>query len=112
MRLNVSNVRQQRQADCLAACAAMVVSYLQLPFSYERARHIIGVTSIGAPFHRLERLREWRLSVVIGEGSLETLAEYLQLGLPVIVAVGTGELSYWQIDKDKQPWVSVSGWWA
>jgi hypothetical protein len=34
--LAVSHWKQRRQADCLVACAAMVLEYLQVPVSYDR----------------------------------------------------------------------------
>ena len=96
MLLPLSNVRQRQLADCLVACTAMVLQYLYIPLGYERLLEILGTTDAGTPFSRLDQLKQWRLAVTGGEGDMATLHTHLETGLPVIVAVHTWALPYWQ----------------
>jgi ABC-type bacteriocin/lantibiotic exporter with double-glycine peptidase domain len=41
--LAVSHHRQLQQADCLAACAAMLLDYLYLPIEYGRLVQLLGI---------------------------------------------------------------------
>jgi ABC-type bacteriocin/lantibiotic exporter with double-glycine peptidase domain len=100
MLLKLSHLRQQQQADCLAACGAMVLAYLRIPISYTRILQALGTTAEGTPFHRLERLSNFGVNVTRGEGSFSILSAYLASGLPVIVDVYTAELPYWQTRTD------------
>src|SRR5688572_26532830 len=100
MLLKLSHLRQQQQADCLAACATMALAYLHRPISYARIRQLLGTTAEGTPFHRLERLNPLGVNVERGEGSLAILTAYLAAGIPIIVDVYTGELPYWQARID------------
>ena len=93
--LPVSHYRQKQQADCLAACAAMVLDYLHVPITYSQLVRLLGVDAIGAPFRNLKYLESLDLFLSIVEGDMSTLQRHLEQGLPVIVAVDTAELSYW-----------------
>lgn len=98
--LPISHCRQKQQADCLAACAAMVLDYLHIPINYDSLAQLLGVDAIGTPFRRLQNLENLGLNIHIGEGSLQTLRTYLEAGLPSIVAVDTSELPYWEETAD------------
>ena len=74
----------------------MVLQYLYIPFDYDRLLDRFGTISVGTPFSRIDWLKDWRLTVVRGEGHLEILRGYLEIGLPVIVAVRTWPFPYWQ----------------
>jgi ABC-type bacteriocin/lantibiotic exporter with double-glycine peptidase domain len=100
MLLKLAHVRQQQQADCLVACAAMVLDHLHVPMSYSRIRQALGTTSEGTPFSRLSRLQSVGLKIMRGEGSLPILRAYLSASLPIIVDVDTSELPYWQMRTD------------
>lgn len=100
MLLRLSHVRQQQQADCLVACAAMALAYLQIPVSYTHIRQILGTRAEGTPFHRLERLHATGVKVTRGEGSLAVLGAYVAAGFPIIVDIDTSELPYWQMRTD------------
>ena len=94
--LPVSPFKQKQQADCLAACCAMVLTYLQIEIPYQRLLGLLKVQTFGSIFHHLKNLEVLGVSVLIGEGDIDRLKHYLSLGLPVIVFVDTGELqSYW-----------------
>lgn len=94
--LPVSHQRQKQEADCLAACVAMVLDYLQVPIAYERLLRLLQVGKYGTPFRNLTNLRQLGLSVTMSEGNIRYLQRYLESGLSPIVAVDTGELSYWK----------------
>lgn len=98
--LPVSHRRQKQQADCLAACAAMVLDYLQIPINYDNLTRLLEVDAIGTPFRRLQNLQTLGLKIYIGEGDLPTLQTYLEVGLPTIVAVDTSQLPYWEETAD------------
>jgi ABC-type bacteriocin/lantibiotic exporter with double-glycine peptidase domain len=95
--LPVLHQKQQRQSDCLVACAAMVLCYLQIPFRYERLAKLLETEQHGTVFRKLQNLRALYVSVQIQEGDFQAVDDALAIGLPVIVAINTGELkSYWQ----------------
>ncbi|MEZ4865054.1 MAG: cysteine peptidase family C39 domain-containing protein [Caldilineaceae bacterium] len=98
--LPVSNFRQQQQADCLAACAAMVLIYLHIPFDYERIIKTLLTGKIGTPFHNLDRLASRGVFVRRSEGNLAIVRKYLEIGLPLITAVYTRDLPHWQTRSD------------
>lgn len=94
--LNVPLRRMQREADCLAACAAMVLDHLGHPVAYPELLRLLGVGEFGAPAGRLARLASRGVAVEYGEGTWETLETIIDDDQPVIVLVRTGELPYWQ----------------
>lgn len=98
--LPVLHRRQKQQADCLAACAAMVLDYLHVPIPYERLVRLLQVDAIGTPFRNLRQLQQLGLSIHIGAGSVQSLRDRLEEGLPSIVAVDTAQLSYWDEATD------------
>jgi ABC-type bacteriocin/lantibiotic exporter with double-glycine peptidase domain len=100
MLLKLPHVRQQQQADCLAACAAMALSHLKVTLSYARILQLLGTSAAGTPFHRLERLQAVGVTVMRGEGSIALLRQYITAQLPVIVDVYSAELPYWQTRVD------------
>jgi ABC-type bacteriocin/lantibiotic exporter with double-glycine peptidase domain len=95
MQLKLLHVRQQQQADCLAACAVMVLAYLRMPRSYTSVLRALGTTAAGTPFHRLDLLQTRNIKIARGEGTLALLTAYLASGLPLITDVYTAELPYW-----------------
>lgn len=99
--LLISHRQQSQQADCLAACTAMLLEYLHVPVQYENLLRLLNVRSFGASLFNLRNLQKLGLSVVIEEGHFSDLQFYLNMGLPVIVAVSTAELtSYWMDSTD------------
>lgn len=93
--LPISHHQQQRQADCLAACAAMVLEYWQRPLPYPQLLKPLRIGPAGAPYHNLKYLASSNLSVQIQSGQLTDLKNCLDAQTPPIVFVNTGELSYW-----------------
>ncbi|MCB0080235.1 MAG: C39 family peptidase [Caldilineaceae bacterium] len=94
--LNVSHWRQRQPADCLAACGAMILHYLQVPFRYESLVELLEVKYYGAPFSHIHKLATMGLFVTSKEwGGIPQLEQYLETGLPIIANVNTKELPYW-----------------
>ena len=88
--------KQEANADCLAACATMVLNYLGRPFPYAQLIRLLQIGPIGAPRRNIVNLAQAGYRVTYREATLTILAEdYLQKGEPVIAFVDTGELSYW-----------------
>jgi ABC-type bacteriocin/lantibiotic exporter with double-glycine peptidase domain len=96
--LAVSHRRQLQQADCLAACAAMLLDYLQLSIDYARLVQLLGIRSYGAAFLNLRRLEQLGVSITIEKGNIARVRRALDQGSPIIVAVNTGPLTYWTDD--------------
>jgi ABC-type bacteriocin/lantibiotic exporter with double-glycine peptidase domain len=94
--LPVPHKQQRQQADCLAACAAMVLAYHRMQVGYDLFLSRLQVDEIGTPFSNLRFLKSWGVQVKIEHGGMERLRAYLLHRTPIIVAVATGELrSYW-----------------
>ncbi len=93
--LPILHCQQRQPAECLAACAAMALDYLQKPHSYDTLLKIIQVGYAGAPFRNLHYLAKLDVSVSIEQGQITTLRAALAKKLPPIVFVATQELGYW-----------------
>jgi len=95
--LAVSHQSQRQESDCLAACSAMVLDYLHVPYTYSQLLRLLRVQSFGAWFRNIQSLESLGLFVSIGYGNVETLETYLDTGLPIIAYVDTEFLtSYWR----------------
>ena len=94
--LPVPHRLQREPGECLAACAAMALEFLNLPVDYDklvaqlRIRH-----KVGAPFRNLRSLESLGVKVIIEHGELDTLQSCVDRGLPPITLVDTAQLSYW-----------------
>ena len=98
--LAVSHRKQEQQADCLAACAAMALDYLQVRVDYQRLVRLLRIRAYGAAFSNLRHLESIGLRIEIGRGDLEMLRSAIEMGLPVIVALDTAYLAYWAEKTD------------
>lgn len=105
--LSVPLVKQAQQADCLAACAAMVLDYYGGRIAYLRLLKLLRVTSLGAPSYNILALAELGLEVVFKEGTLDELYDHLLHERPCITFVQSGDLPYW--DQDLAHAVVVTG---
>ncbi len=94
--LPVSHRLQSQSSDCLATCAAMLLDYLQVPFKYDHLLRLLRTRAFGTEFSNLRYLTSLGLFVLIEQGTVETLRRHLAHGLPPIVFVQTGQLSYWK----------------
>jgi ABC-type bacteriocin/lantibiotic exporter with double-glycine peptidase domain len=98
--LSVPHQRQQNDGDCLAACAAMLVTYLGRSLDYARLRQLLNVQPFGAPAGNIRRLAQLNLNVTYSQTDLNGLKAMVQQGRPVIVFVKTGELLHWAYSTD------------
>jgi ABC-type bacteriocin/lantibiotic exporter with double-glycine peptidase domain len=94
--LPVPHHKQKQPADCLAACAAMILEYLAYPIAYEELIRLLRIGPIGAPSFRIQELDKLGLGVEYGKSSLESARRHLLLGHPGIAFVNAEELPYWQ----------------
>lgn len=94
--LSVPHQRQQNDGDCLAACAAMVLTHLGRAIDYDQLLHLLDIQSYGAPAGNIRRLVALNLTVTYSQTDLAGLQAMLRQGSPVIVFVQTGELPHWR----------------
>jgi ABC-type bacteriocin/lantibiotic exporter with double-glycine peptidase domain len=92
--LPVPHSLQTTQADCLAACANMVLSYLNKPLLYDDLLALLGIQWFGAPFSHILKVEQIGVRVLYQQGSLDDLEKHLAEGEPIIAPVFTGELPY------------------
>lgn len=96
--LSVPHHKQTQEADCLAACVAMVLEFIGKPMRYDRILKMLDTTSYGTVASHVTRLTKRGLHVTYAEGALVDLQTNLQRDFPVITLVRTGELPYWPDD--------------
>ena len=92
--LPIQHILQKTQADCLAACAAMILTHLNKPVPYNQLLALLNIQWFGAPFNNILNLEKAGVRVLCRQGSLDALEKHLANGEPVITAVFTGELPY------------------
>jgi len=96
--LPVSHRTQRQPADCLAACAAMLLDFLGVSVRYGRLLRLLDTRSHGTVFSYIRRLETLGVSVQVAEGDIEALRTHLANGLPIIAFVDTAQLtSYWTV---------------
>ncbi len=105
--LDVRHYTQSAEADCLAACAAMVLEYIHQPTDYDQLLTLLQVRWFGAPSSNIQALTRLNISVIYAEGTLEKLRDDLLNDHPPIAFVATHELPYW--DRHTQHAVVVVG---
>ena len=95
--ISVPHMQQKRTGECLAACAAMVCTYLGVIVDYQRLVRLLEIRSdVGVSFSKIHNLEQLRLRVIDQKGgTLLQLYNLLVAGWPVIVSVQTRELPYW-----------------
>jgi ABC-type bacteriocin/lantibiotic exporter with double-glycine peptidase domain len=98
--LPVPHYKQQQTADCLAACAAMILAHWGIAIEYERLLTLLKVKSFGTAGANLNRLSVLGIQVIYREGSIEELKVNLERGLPSIILVRTADLPYWGYSTD------------
>lgn len=94
--LHVPHISQHAEADCLAACAAMVLTYVGIQPNYARLLSELGITAYGTPLSRIARLAEHYpgLKIERRKGDLTHLRIALDEGVPPVVFLDTAELAY------------------
>lgn len=97
--LRVSHKEQSQQSDCLAACAAMVLEYLDINASYKDLLKRLKVNQYGALYKNLYYLQDLGVKVLLAQGEIENLSDSLARNVPPIAFVDTRELSYWYAES-------------
>lgn len=97
--LDLPNRKQQKESDCLAACAAMMLYVLEIEVPYSELLSILDVAPWGTPHRNIVRIEELvpGIQVRYGQGELIDLYRAVDSGLPPTVFVWTGDLPYWII---------------
>ena len=94
--LKVPHIQQKADGFCLPACVQMVLAFWGIQQDQDKIAGELGtIPDVGTPGSRLRRLQSSLLKVTYGEGSLLDLQNALMSGIPPVVLVYTGELSYW-----------------
>ena len=98
--LPVTHRRQRHPADCVAACAAMALDYLNEPVEYDRLLRILRVEpEFGTAAFNIRLLEELGVTVIYRErGSLDEIRQHLENHLPCIAFLRTGDLPWWTWD--------------
>ena len=95
--LPVPHLQQRAPGECLAACAAMVLAYLNVPVDYNYLLKLLHIKrDIGAPASNIRNLEPLGVKVIYKQGTLSELYSHLNNGFPCIASVRTGELPYWR----------------
>lgn len=97
--LKLTHHPQRQEADCLAACAWMVLTKLGVTIRYDRLHKLLKIIDeVGASIYNLRYLADFdkSLSVEIADRDMDWLALAIQNGIPVIVSVDTIDLPYWR----------------
>ncbi len=94
---DIRHWRQEREADCLVACAVMVLEYLGIYRGYSWLGKALQTTAIGTPFRNLTNLHNiLGVHVIVDiDGALSDFETVLDLGLPIIVAVDSDDANIW-----------------
>lgn len=95
--LPITHFPQRHEADCLAACSYMVLTYVGVRVRYNRLLRLLQIDTneAGASFYQLTQLQNLGVVVNIGDGHMTLLDSLLNNQHPVIVSVDTRELPYW-----------------
>lgn len=97
VRLLVPHVQQRAHGECLAACVAMCLGFLNRPVHYDRLLKLLEIqAAVGTQFSNICKLQQLRIAVNYRTyGTLEELYTFLSHGWPCITSVQTKELPYW-----------------
>ena len=96
--LNVPHLQQDEPGWCLPACVAMVAAYWQQPVTQADVARWLETQLVGTPANRIQRLERRGFKVIYSTGSQAELELWLGQGVPPILFVRTGALSYWPVD--------------
>ena len=95
--LKIPHIRQRAKSDCLVACAAMMLTAVDVNIDYSRLQSQLGFKGGGLTYRRLQLLTRVRsdLHVILQQGSIQHLMKAIDAGTPPAVFIVTGELPYW-----------------
>lgn len=95
--LKIPHIRQKSNADCLVACAAMMLESAGFRADYNHILRLLGTSELGTPHSRIQLLSRIHsdLLLIYREGELEDIIRFLDNGYPIGIFVYTKELPYW-----------------
>lgn len=94
--LPVTHRKQKYKADCLVACAAMLLEYNNKPVADDVLIKVLRVeVELGAAASNIKHLTSLGVKVDYASGTLADLIYHLQKGQPSIAFVDTMQLGYW-----------------
>lgn len=98
LRLTVPFIRQRNPGECLAACAAMLCGYWNVPVDYQTLVRDLDIRiDAGGLLENIRHLTRYGFSAYYRRrNSLDDLYRTLENGWPPIVGVQAGEFPYWQ----------------
>ena len=97
--LNVPHQVEYKPGWCLPACVGMVSAFWQQLLAQEDVARWLETQQVGTPASRIVRLARRGFDVIYTTGAPATLVEWLDLGVPPILFVRTGDLlPYWTVD--------------
>ncbi|MEM7534699.1 MAG: cysteine peptidase family C39 domain-containing protein [Chloroflexota bacterium] len=110
--LKLTHHPQKYQSDCLPACAWMILTHFGINIRYRRLMRTLRAGEDGTPFHNLELLTQFKKSIQVKVGyeyidPMGLVENYVTSGLPIVVAVDTEYLPYW--DESTAHAVVVAG---
>lgn len=94
--LPVPHYKQSHSGACLPAGVRMILEFLGHSHSESELARRLGTQSFGTPAPNLRRLEKMGFSVTYESGTLSTLRECFESGIPCLVFVQTGDLPYWE----------------
>lgn len=93
--LPIPHFEQSQHGYCLPACVRMVLAYQGRQMREQELAEILGTQSFGTPISHVNILQAYQYQVTYRSFSETELKTYLLQGIPVIVRVWTGMLTYW-----------------
>lgn len=95
---NFIHRKQRKRSDCLVACAKMALEHIGIRIESSRLSHILKAGDAFTLFSNLHLLSDHLgLSLTLKNfGDLDIFETYLEMGLPVIVAVKTLNWEHWE----------------
>ena len=93
--LPVPHIPQHYTGECLAACAAMLLTYLNIPVTYKQLLNKLQIKQgIGTPASKIYALEALGVKVIYEMGNFLKLQDHLIHNRPCIAFVQTRELPY------------------
>jgi ABC-type bacteriocin/lantibiotic exporter with double-glycine peptidase domain len=105
--LQIDHIQQRADGECMAACAAMILSYINVRVNYNQLINLLHITPIGTASFRVLELEKLNITVVYKQGTLDELREHLANNRPCLAFVDSAQLPYSRLASNHA--VVVSG---
>lgn len=87
--LPVSHLKQKGDGDCLAACAPMVLEFIDRGIDYSHVAQLLKIRIFGAPASNIRLITQLGLSVTYSVTDVDGLFKMLDNGQPVIWSISS-----------------------